>query len=59
MIDLAQLFRRLNVKGAHEVRHVVLISPAGAGALAARQPDLFFRNGGELVNAQTLDRSPT
>src|SRR5207248_10814398 len=56
MIHTAQLVCRLNVEGPHEVCDIVAIRPAGPGTLATRQPDLFFRNAGELVHRNPLDR---
>jgi hypothetical protein len=59
MINLTQLVWRLNIKGAHEMRHVIVVGPACAGTLATRQPDLFFRDAGELVDTESLERSAT
>jgi hypothetical protein len=59
VINLPQLFGCADAKRAHEVRDIGAIRAPRPGALATGEPDLFFRNGGELVDAEALDCSPT
>ena len=54
MIDLAQLVGRGDAERAHEVRHVLLVGAAGAGALLAGKPDFFLGDRGQVVEAGEL-----
>jgi hypothetical protein len=54
MIDLAQRGRAGDAEGVHEVSHVEPVGPAGLWTLVLRQPDFFFGDGGELVEAGEL-----
>ena len=55
VIHAAQLVDGVDVERAHEMRYVVAIRPTRPGALATRQPDLLFRNVGELVHRNPLN----
>lgn len=54
MVNLAQLVGGGDAERLHEMRHVELVGPSGAGALLTGEPDFFLGDRGEVDQAGRL-----